>query len=82
MEKEHLSKYFSTEIESDEQIAAYLEIRASARSTADVLNRLLPESASKSDILGRLFRIAVDSELAIRMDGVRRVLSPIVMTRQ
>lgn len=82
MDNDHLSKYFSTEIESDEQIAAYLEIRASARSTAEAINRLLPESASKSDILGRLFRIAVDSELAIRMDGVSRVQPMIVMTRQ
>lgn len=82
MENSHLNKYFSTTLEDDEIQAAYIQIRDSARQYAEVLNRLVPESPSKADVLGRLFRIGVDAELAIRMDGVSRVTSPIVMTRQ
>ena len=82
MDNEHLNKYFSTEMEGHEQLEAYAEIRAEVRHLAESLNRLVPESQSKADILGRLFRIGVDAELAVRMDGVSRMVPMIVTTTQ
>ena len=85
MENDNLNRLFRDNLDdlnSTENLDAILDIRVAARELAGDLNRYLPESASKNDLLGRLFRIVVDSELAIRMDGVSRTISPIVMTRQ
>ena len=46
-----------------------MRLRKQTRVLAETLNKLLPESPSKADVLGRLFRIGVDAELALRMDG-------------
>lgn len=80
MDKEQLSKYFPLELESQEQQAAFMDLRAAGRELAEVVNRLVPESPAKGDILGRLFRIVVDAELAIRMDGVSKTQS-MILTR-
>lgn len=79
MEKDQLSRFFNTDLEDAEIQSAYSELRVASRVMAEVINKLVPESPSNGDILGRLFRVGVDSELAIRMDGVNRTISPIVM---
>lgn len=78
MEKDALNRYFPTTADDAELTAAFVEMRVSCRALAEVVNKLLPESPSKGDIMGRLFRIEQDAELAIRMDGVNRTVSPIV----
>jgi hypothetical protein len=64
-----LDKYFNLNRDPDDTLAAYDQLRTAGRVLAETINKLLPESPSKGDIMGRLFRIVVDSELAIRMDG-------------
>lgn len=82
MDNNALNKYFSTSLEDADTRAAYTDLRTAGRELALVINNLVPESASKADIIGRLFRVIVDSELAIRMDGVATTQSMIVMTKQ
>jgi len=85
MDNDNLNRIFRDnldDLESTENLHAIADIRCASRQLAESLNKSLPESASKSDILGRLFRVVVDAEQAIRMDGVSRTVSPIVMTRQ
>ena len=79
MDNDSLNKFFSTELEPTEVFEAYSEIRKQTRVLAETLNKLLPESPSKADVLGRLFRIGVDAELALRMDGVSRTKNMILM---
>lgn len=79
MDNQSLNKFFGTAAESEEQIAAYIEMRTDARALAATINRLLPESPSKADVLGRLFRVVVDAELAVRVDGVSTTKSMLVM---
>ncbi len=81
MDNTQLDKYFKLDRDSEESIAAYEQLRTAGRVMAETINKLVPESASKGDLLGRLFRIVVDSELAVRMDGVSTTQSMIVMTK-
>lgn len=81
MDQDHLNKYFNTALENDETLSAYTDLRNNGRNLAVVINKLVPESAAKSDLLGRLFRVVVDAELAIRMDGVNR-MTPMIVTKQ
>ena len=69
MDNTSLDKYFNLNRDPDDTLAAYDQLRTAGRVLAETINKLLPESPSKGDIMGRLFRIVVDSELAIRMDG-------------
>ena len=78
MDQQSLNKYFSTAREDDEQQIAYADLRRAGRELAETINSLVPESPSKGDILGRLFRVIVDSELAIRMDGVSTTRSMVI----
>jgi len=85
MDNEALARLFRDDIgdlENPENLRAILDLRTAERQYAEMLNKYVQESQSKADIIGRLFRVQVDAELAIRMDGVSRVQSPIVMTRQ
>ena len=82
MDNQSLDKFFSIKRDPEESMAAYDDLRSSVRELAETVNRLVPESPSKADILGRLFRVGVDSELAIRMDGVSQTKNMIVMTKQ
>lgn len=79
MDNTSLDKYFSLNRDPEESLAAYDDLRTAGRVMAEVVNRLVPESPSKSDLLGRLFRIVVDSELAIRMDGVSRTTPMLIV---
>ena len=81
MDQQSLNKYFSTAREDDDQQRAFCDLRGAGRELAETINSLVPESPSKADIMGRLFRIIVDSELAIRMDGVSQTKNMIVMTQ-
>lgn len=78
MDNNALDKYFSLNRDPDDAIEAYDQLRTAGRVLAETINKLVPESPSKGDILGRLFRVVVDSELAIRMDGVNRTQSMIL----
>ena len=85
MDNDNLNRLFRDDLkdfEDEEILRAIATIRQAGRNMAEALNKLLPESNSKADIHGRLFRIITDSEMAIRLDGVSRTVSPIVMTRQ
>lgn len=70
MEHDKLLTYFSTGPTPPQNEEAYMDIREATRPLAETLNRLLAETPSKADLIGRLFRIMCDAELAIRMDGV------------
>ncbi len=78
MDNTAIDKYFSIDPESPDVQEAYVELRLGGRAMAQIINKLMVESPSKADILGRLFRIVVDAELAIRMDGVSTIRPMIV----
>lgn len=78
MENEKLNEYFATAPNDPATDAAFLEIRKSTKPLAETLNRLLAETPTKADLIGRLFRIMVDAELAIRMEGLSQTKPMIV----
>ncbi len=78
MDNVSLNKFFSVQGSTDEQEEAYMKLRGAGRDLAEAINNLLPESPSKADVLGRLFRVVVDAELAVRMDGVSTTRSMLV----
>ena len=83
MDNPTLSKYFPGDYyEDSDKVAAYRDLEKAGKELAETINSLLIESQAKGDILGRLFRVIVDSELAIRMDGVTTTQNMIVMTKQ
>ena len=83
MDSNHLSRYFPLHQQADPDIIdAQDAVRATAHEFAACMNRLLPEGQAKNEMLMRLMHLAKDVELALSLDGVSRVTSPIVMTRQ
>ena len=83
MDSNHLSRYFPVSMEQDEEIlAAQVMIRESTYYLACEINKFLPEGQAKNEMLMRLMHLAKDVELALSLDGVSRVQSPIVTTRQ
>ena len=83
MDNPTLSKYFPGDYyEDSDKVAAYRDLEKAGKELAETINSLLIESQAKGDILGRLFRVIVDSELAIRMDGLSTTQNMIVMMKQ
>ena len=83
MDSNHLSRYFPLYQQADpEIIAAQDRVREDAHELAVSINTFLPEGQAKNEMLMRLMHLAKDVELALSLDGVSRVQSPIVMTRQ
>ena len=83
MDSNHLSRYFPLAMLSDHEIIdAIITIRGRTYDLAVEMNKLLPEGQAKNEMLMRLMHLAKDVELALSLDGVSRVQSPIVMTRQ
>jgi len=78
MDQKTLSTLFSTEPLSEEQQDALTEIRALLRHSAEVLNRLLPETGEKQMALQNLYGSLTSAEQAIRLHGVSTTLNLIV----
>jgi hypothetical protein len=78
MEHQKLTEFFSTQPTDSETEEAYLQIREDSKTLAETLNKLLAETPTKADLIGRLFRIMVDAELAIRMEGLSKTKPMIV----
>lgn len=82
MDNTQLTKYFPGTYHDDPaKVAAYRDLEKAGKELAETINSLLIESQAKGDILGRLFRVIVDSELAIRMDGITTT-TPIIVMKQ
>ncbi len=83
MDSNHLSRYFPLHQQADPDILqAQDTVREAAHELAQAINSLLVEGNAKNVMLMRLMHLAKDVELALSLDGVSRVQSPIVMTRQ
>ena len=80
MDNPTLSKYFPGDYyEDSDKVAAYRDLEKAGKELAETINSLLIESQAKGDILGRLFRVIVDSELAIRMDGITTTQNMVIV---
>lgn len=83
MDSNYLSRYFPLHQQADPDILqAQDTVREAAHELAQAINSLLVEGQAKNEMLMRLMHLAKDVELALSLDGVSRVTSPIVMTRQ
>ena len=84
MDNDQLNRLFRddlNDLQDEENLRAIIELRLALKQTAREINKYVQESASKNDIMTRLFRIGVDAELAIRMDGISRT-TPMIVVKQ
>ncbi len=82
MDNEHLKRYFPVERVSDPDLEdAQQKLREAGNSLASTINKLVLEGQAKNEMLMRLLHLLKDVDLALQLDGVSRVQSPIVMSR-
>ena len=80
MDHETLRKFFPLSAIGDPEILdAQQKLRESANDLAITMNKLLPESQQKAEMLMRLMHLMRDVNLAIELDGVNRV-KPMIVT--
>lgn len=80
MEHEHLRRYFPLHaIDDPEVLEAQQKLRESGNDLALTINKLLPESPTKTEMLMRLLHLMRDVDLALQLDGVSRTKSMVVM---
>lgn len=80
MDPQHLSRYFPLDPTNDDEIIdAQQEIRTTARALAETLNRLLPESQSKVEMLMQLMHLSRNAQMSIELDGISRTRPMVVM---
>jgi hypothetical protein len=80
MDHDHLRKFFPLHPSADQDILdAQQKLRESANDLAVVINRLLPESPTKTEMLMRLLHLMRDVDFALQLDGVSRVTPMVVM---
>ena len=80
MEHDHLRKFFPLHPTEDPEILdAQQKLRESANDLAITMNKLLPESQQKMEMMMRLLHLMHDVNLSIQLDGVSRVKPMVVM---
>jgi len=80
MDHEHLRKFFPLHpLEDQEILDAQQTLRESANDLALTINKLLPESPTKTEMLMRLLHLMRDVDFALQLDGISRVTPMVVM---
>jgi type II secretory pathway component PulC len=80
MDHNHLRKFFPLHPPQDQEILdAQQKLRESANDLAVTINKFMPESPTKMELLMRLLHLMRDVDLAIQLDGVSRVTPMVVM---
>ena len=80
MDHDHLRKFFPLHpLEDQEILDAQQTLRESANELAFRINKLLPESPTKTEMLMRLLHLMRDVDFALQLDGISRVTPMVVM---
>lgn len=83
MDNNQLSRFFPGEFSVDlDTQAAISDLYRSAQDLAQTLNRLLPESQAKVEMIMSLYHLVRNVEMSLRLDGPSRMTPMIVQTRQ